>query len=100
MVTLNVEEATARVVLELVDQEAERLLGLLPTLPPHERALAQRRLQHLGVVKHRLEANLWMPDPFRGPAAWNLPRRPAAERDEIEGQGETPDMFARPRRRT
>jgi hypothetical protein len=92
MVTLNVEEATARVALELVDQEAERLLGLLPTLPPHERALAQRRLQHLGVVKHRLEAGLWFAAPFPGPAAWGYPRRPAAEPDSGPATG---DLFAR-----
>lgn len=95
VVTLNVEEATARVVLELVDQEAERLLAGLAAMAPHERALAQQRLQHLGVVKHRLEANLWLPEPFPGPAAWNLPRRPAAEPDDGP---ETPDMFARQRK--
>ena len=100
MVVLNIEEATARVVLELVDQEAQRLLAELAAMAPHERALAQKRLQHLGVVKHRIEAGLWMPAPFPGPAAWGLPRRPAAEPDEIEGQGATPDLFAPPRRKT
>ena len=95
VVVLNIEEATARVVLELVDQEAQRLLAELAAMAPHERALAQQRLQHLGVAKHRLEVNLWLPNPFRGPIEWNLPRRPAAEPDDGP---ETGDLFARRRR--
>ncbi len=93
MVTLNMAEATARVALELVDAEAARLLALLESeLPPHDRAMTIVRLQHVGVLKHRLEANLWLPDPFPGPAAWGYPRRPAAE---PEGGAETEDLFAR-----
>ena len=78
---LNLTDETGLVLLGLVNAEAERLLAELASMTPHERALAQKRLQHLGVAKHRLEANLWLPDPFPGPAAWGLPRRPAAEPD-------------------
>ena len=95
MVTLNLAQEQALLLLELVDQEAERLLAGLAAMAPHERALAQQRLQHLGVAKHRLEVNLWLPNPFRGPIEWNLPRRPAAEPDDGP---ETGDLFARRRR--
>ena len=93
MVVLNMAEATAKVALELVDAEAARLLALLESeLPPHDRAMTIVRLQHVGVLKHRLEYNLGMPAPFRGPVEWGYPRRPAAE---PEGGAETEDLFAR-----
>jgi hypothetical protein len=92
VVTLNMEASTAAVVLELVDAEAQRLLAVVATLPPHDRAVAQRRLQHVGVLKHRLEAGLWFENPFPGPRAWGLPRRRAAEPD----QPTTDDLFGGP----
>ncbi|MBK6788742.1 MAG: hypothetical protein IPG77_14185 [Betaproteobacteria bacterium] len=93
MVVLNMAEATAKVALELVDAEAARLLALLESeLPPRDRAMTIVRLQHVGVLKHRLEYNLGLPAPFRGPVEWGYARKLAAEPD---GGPATGDLFER-----
>jgi len=82
---LNMDDAAGEVLLTLVDAEADRLLAEIPKLPAHDKALAIIRLQHVGVLKHRLEANLWYPDPFKGPGQWGYPRRRRARADRHPG---------------
>lgn len=67
---LNLSDETARHLLAVVDAAAVELLASIPTLGGVERARAAQRLQHLGIVKHRLEWNLGYPEPFPGPIAW------------------------------
>ncbi|MBK8858807.1 MAG: hypothetical protein IPN11_14335 [Opitutaceae bacterium] len=71
---LNLGELTARMLLIGIDMLVPSLLKAIKAeRDPRVKHELVGLLQHMGVVKHRLEANLWLPDPFPGPAAWGYP---------------------------
>ena len=69
----NLSALTGRMLLATVDQVATQLRKDIPSMAVDEQFMAIKRLQHLGVVKHRLEHGLGFADPFRGPSAWGYP---------------------------
>lgn len=74
-VVVNVDDETAWEILWLVDCYAEELLLELES-PQDEASRGEsiRELQHMGILKHRLEWGLGFAAPFIGPKAWGYPR--------------------------
>lgn len=68
---LNLSTHTAEVLLEVVDWMAPRLIEKYRRLPPgaarHQTLAA---IQHLGIIKHRIEYCLGYESPFPGPHGW------------------------------
>ena len=69
---LNLSDGSAMILLGLVDAAAEALLAKIPRLSRQKKANSVLYLQHLGVVKHRLEFNLGL-SWFEGPGEWGIP---------------------------
>lgn len=66
---------TALVLLDQVNIACESLLcEIRSARSPVARQHLIGSLQHLGVVKHRLEYGLDFPHPFAGPEEWGFPR--------------------------
>lgn len=72
---------TSQVMLDAIEAEAD----------PEARATLTRALQHAGVLLHRLEAGLGLPEPFPGPHEWGH----GLTRGELYGPAE-PDLFGAP----
>ena len=73
---LNLSDATALALLSVIDTHADELLNAVrkksAPLPHVELHNSVVLLQHLGIVKHRIEVNLGL-SAFRGPIEWGLP---------------------------
>ena len=70
---LNMSAETAGVLLAIVDGLARGYLSEVKSARGDERAELIYTIKHLGILKHRLEYGLGLPNPFVGPSAWGFP---------------------------
>lgn len=69
---LNLSDDSALALLELVNAASESLLAKIPRQKGQRQKDSIVFLQHLGIVKHRLDVNLGV-SAFRGPIEWGFP---------------------------